>query len=553
MDRRKLDKNDISLVKARAKELSREVGSDAVKESLAAFKKGVPFGYFDEFGNLMAWKVVDPSTKKVISSCGVPKKGATTGIAAVPEEEPALPKVNPRHYGEEQLTRVQAAPDDLSYIDEAYDYPLSQDESMLYLSDEDDLTMMDREEDIMEAVAPVYNVGKTRVKETPELTATVVPVSTSGKEKKKRNPIVTVIVVLIVLAILGAAGFVAYKFAGGLLQNILPNQEQPQDDAPDYDSYSQISVNDIVHVQVTSGNTVKDIRQKLCEAGLPNIAREFVDTATNMGADASIQAGDYIVRGDESATDIIKRMVECDRVPDGVIGVNEGDDINDIVATVTNAKIKFDPVALSGELHNPYAFVGEYSMLTALPEGLPSLEGYIPTGEFNLYSCESAHNAVKVLLDPMQVRFEQSGMEPRAWFDVLTKASLIEKEAMFDEDRPLIASVIENRLAANMELQIDASIKYATGSEDAQVMYGQLEVDSPYNTYTHVGLPIGPICSGISEASIMAVINAPQNPTNFMFYVLADREGHHKFSTTLEEFTADKQAYLDMYGYEDSW
>jgi UPF0755 protein len=151
----------------------------------------------------------------------------------------------------------------------------------------------------------------------------------------------------------------------------------------------------------------------------------------------------------------------------------------------------------------------------------------------------------------MQARFEQSAMEPKAWFEVLTKASLIEKEAMFDEDRPLIASVINNRLAANMELQIDASVKYATGSEESRVMYDQLEVDSPYNTYSRIGLPIGPICSGISEASISAVLNAPQ--TEFLFYVLADREGHHNFYVTVEEFAAGKQAYLDMYGYEDSW
>ena len=540
-------------MKARAKELAREMGADAVKDSLDAFKQGVPFGYFDESGNLVAWKVVDPSTKKVISSCGVPKKGATTGIVAVPKEEQGLPKVNPRNYGDDMghRSQVQVPEDDLSMIDEAYDYPLSQDEGMLYLSDEDDLTMMDFEEDITESAAPVYDMGKTKVKETPELSATVVPAGSQQQKKKKRRPAVTAIVVILVLALLGAAGFAAYKFAGNLLQNILPGQEQPKDDAPDYDSYTQISPADIVHVQVTSGNTVKDIRLKLCEAGLPNIAREFVDTATSMGADASIQAGDYIVRGDENATDIIKRMVECDRVPDGVIGVNEGDDINDIVTAAANAKVRFDPVALSGELRNPYAFVGDFTMLTALPEGLPSLEGYIPTGEFNLYACDNAHDAVKVLLAPEQVRFEQSGMDARGWFEVLTKASLIEKEAMFDEDRGNIASVINNRLAANMELQIDASIKYATGSEESRVMYNQLEVDSPYNTYARPGLPIGPICSGISEASISAVLNPPTTP--FMFYVLADREGHHNFYVTVEEFAAGKQAYLDMYGYEDSW
>ena len=236
MNRRKLNRNDTPLVKARAKELAREMGADAVKDSLDAFKQGVPFGYFDESGNLVAWKVVDPSTKKVISSCGVPKKGATTGIVAVPKEEQGLPKVNPRNYGDDMghRSQVQVPEDALSMIDEAYDYPLSQDEGMLYLTDEDDLTMMDFEEDITESAAPVYDMGKTKVKETPELSATVVPAGSQQQKKKKRRPAVTAIVVILVLALLGAAGFAAYKFAGNLLQNILPGQEQPRDVAPDY-------------------------------------------------------------------------------------------------------------------------------------------------------------------------------------------------------------------------------------------------------------------------------------------------------------------------------
>jgi UPF0755 protein len=116
-------------------------------------------------------------------------------------------------------------------------------------------------------------------------------------------------------------------------------------------------------------------------------------------------------------------------------------------------------------------------------------------------------------------------------------ASLVESEAKVDEDRPLIASVIENRLEKGMRLQIDATVLYALGEHKTRVLYKDLEIDSPYNTYRIEGLPPTPI-SATGRASLTAMLHPPK--TTFLYYVLSDKNGKHAFATTPSEFEALK-------------
>ncbi len=115
--------------------------------------------------------------------------------------------------------------------------------------------------------------------------------------------------------------------------------------------------------------------------------------------------------------------------------------------------------------------------------------------------------------------------------DIVTVASLIEREAKVGKDRPLIASVIYNRLKKGMPLQIDATVLYALGEHRERVTYQDLKVDSPFNTYRHKGLPPHPICNP-GEASIRAALHPAQ--TSYLFYV-ARADGSHVFTRTYEE------------------
>jgi UPF0755 protein len=120
---------------------------------------------------------------------------------------------------------------------------------------------------------------------------------------------------------------------------------------------------------------------------------------------------------------------------------------------------------------------------------------------------------------------------------VLTLASIVEKEAMKDEERPLIAGVFMNRLEKRMYLESCATVQYALGEHKARLSYKDTQVDSPYNTYRHIGLPPGPICNpGI--ASIMAALNPAL--TDDMFFVAAD-SGTHVFSRYYSQHLKSKR------------
>jgi len=113
----------------------------------------------------------------------------------------------------------------------------------------------------------------------------------------------------------------------------------------------------------------------------------------------------------------------------------------------------------------------------------------------------------------------------------ITLASIIEKEARVDSERPIISAVYHNRLKRGMPLQADPTILYALGRHASRVLYRDLDVKSPYNTYRNTGLPPGPIASP-GSASIEAALYPASVP--FLYFV-AHPDGHHEFRTTLRE------------------
>lgn len=123
---------------------------------------------------------------------------------------------------------------------------------------------------------------------------------------------------------------------------------------------------------------------------------------------------------------------------------------------------------------------------------------------------------------------------------VVTVASMIEREAKVDAERPLIASVIYNRLRIGMPLEIDATIEYALPEHKTALTYADLAIDSPYNTYKHTGLPPTPI-SNPGKASLLAAFHPASTP--YLYYVYKG-DGHHAFSTTLQQQQENERRYL---------
>jgi UPF0755 protein len=133
-------------------------------------------------------------------------------------------------------------------------------------------------------------------------------------------------------------------------------------------------------------------------------------------------------------------------------------------------------------------------------------------------------------------RAEKAGL---TLHEAVTIASLIEREAKIDEERPLISGVIHNRMEKSMLLQIDATVQYALGTNKAQIYYKDLEVDSPYNTYKNNGLPPGPIAMP-GRSSLLAAVEPAE--TAYLYYV-ARPDGSHAFATNNTDHEANKERY----------
>ena len=159
------------------------------------------------------------------------------------------------------------------------------------------------------------------------------------------------------------------------------------------------------------------------------------------------------------------------------------------------------------------------------------LEGYLFPDTYEFYAYMEPSSAINKFLDNYSRRITDE-MEAKAaelgrsMDDIIIIASLIEKEAGNDDERTLIASVIYNRLSRGMPLQIDATVLYATGKQEIDVAAGDLQVDSPYNTYVVNGLPAGPI-SNPGLKSIHAALSPDR--TGYLYYALDTATGTHRF------------------------
>lgn len=176
-------------------------------------------------------------------------------------------------------------------------------------------------------------------------------------------------------------------------------------------------------------------------------------------------------------------------------------------------------------------FSYNYSFLNEEDKGDASrLEGYLFPDTYTFYVYMEPSSAIGKFLDNYNLKvtddMKQQAADMGYTMDqIITIASMIEKEAANDEERAAIASVIYNRLAAGMPLQIDATVQYAKGNDEA-LTEADFQIDSPYNTYKNTGLPAGPICNP-GLASIKAALNP--DSTNYYYYALDTATKTHKF------------------------
>jgi len=244
------------------------------------------------------------------------------------------------------------------------------------------------------------------------------------------------------------------------------------------------------------------------------------------GAAGSIRAGEYDLSGRRNQWQVLKYLADG-RVKYHIVTVPEGYTVSQIADLLGKSGIadagRFKSAACAGKHRKPAVRCG--------------MEGYlfpdtykIPSGMKETAIVSMMNRRFTEVTAPLNVERVAAlrGMTPDA---LLTIASLIEEEARTAGDRRLISSVIYNRLSIGMRLECDATVQYVMPEHKERVLYKDLKIDSPYNTYLNVGLPPGPITNP-GLASLKASLNPAK--TGYLFYV-AESDGSHVFSRTYQE------------------
>lgn len=254
------------------------------------------------------------------------------------------------------------------------------------------------------------------------------------------------------------------------------------------------------------------------------------------GLDLEVVPGSHTLDGTMSLNDVAKILKDTNNANTITVTIPEGFNVEDIAARVEENGICTKDEFLSAVKSYPLpAYVSDNA------DKRYNLEGFLFPDTYNF----EIGVKPEYIIETMIKRFEEVWAEVTKGMDikqeeiekVINVASIIEKEARVDEDRPLIASVIYNRLKQGMPLQIDATVIYAHGYYIENVRNRHLAIESKYNTYLHKGLPVGPICNP-GEPSIKAALHPAD--TNYLFYLLASDDEHY-FTDNYDDFLKKKE------------
>jgi UPF0755 protein len=332
------------------------------------------------------------------------------------------------------------------------------------------------------------------------------------KKRKVINSVFRFTIFILVLA--AAAGILGYSYYNSNLAAAAPNGAQQE-------------------ITIAKGSSVKAISTQLEKQGIIKDANVFAIYCKLSDKANKIKAGKYILSSAMTVNQIVDKLASGNAEINSVrFTIPEGFELRQIADRLEAQglinKDKFYTAIDKSEF--------DYSFIKDIPDREGKLEGYLFPDTYDVFKNATEEEIINKMLGRFDKVFtdayRQRAKELNMTFDeVITLASIIEREAKVDKDRKIISAVFHNRLNKKMKLESCATVQYLLKEQKPVLTYKDLEVDSPYNTYMYVGLPKGPIASPGAE-SIEAALY-PENVDFLFFFATAD--GSHIFSKTYQE------------------
>ncbi|MDQ6898381.1 MAG: endolytic transglycosylase MltG [Candidatus Dormibacteraeota bacterium] len=299
-----------------------------------------------------------------------------------------------------------------------------------------------------------------------------------------------------------------------------------------------------VAVYIASGETPDALAADLVAKGLVRNRDVFLFYLRSRGNGADIQAGDFQLSRSMSMAAIVDHLTSATNTLQ--IKLAEGLTLAKMAAAVQASGLA------SGQEYTAAAGLAghqESFLQGRPPDAPPTLEGYLFPDTYQLPPSAGARGLVQLQLDrfgrivgaglSQEIQAPAAGRPQLSLYQLVSAASIVEREVNRDPDRRIVCGIIYNRLQLGMPLQIDATVLYGLGRFGGQLTQADLAQDTPYNTYLHPGLPPGPIANP-GQAALKAC--AEPQPSSYLFY-FSDPGGVTHYATTGDDFERLKQQF----------
>jgi len=336
---------------------------------------------------------------------------------------------------------------------------------------------------------------------------------------KQRTTTKSIVFIIIFLILIGSLLFYAWR---GIYLPKNPNSKEEK----------------IFTIQ--KGEGTREISSSLEKQGFIQWGPLFRIYTHTKGIAGKLQAGEYSISPSMTIPEIVEKFVDGDVVKI-MVTIPEGFTINDI-----EKRLIENGLDINSEIKTKKAelYKNEFQFLASLPDDF-NLEGYLFPDTYQFSYRITPEEIVKKMLSNLDQKLtsnlrEEISHQGKSIFEIITMASLIEKEVKTFEDKKIVSGILWKRIENNMPLQVDATISYITGGKSNQISVEETKIDSPYNTYKYRGLPLGPICNPGLE-SIMAAVYPKSSD---YWYYLSTPDGQTIFSKTFDEHIKAKEKYL---------